>query len=133
MRAYVFTDRSLARHAGQFVWLSIDTEKPGNASFLTKYPVEAWPSYFVLDPGTEKVAVRWVGGATVGQVRKILEDGRAAVRGKENGVEAVLARADALYGEGRNADAVREYREALSRAPAGWPRYGRAVESLLFA
>jgi tetratricopeptide (TPR) repeat protein len=28
---------------------------------------------------------------------------------------------------------VREYREALSRAPKEWPHYGRAVESLLFA
>ena len=133
MRAFVFTDRALARHAGQFVWLSIDTEKPGNASFLTKYPVEAWPSFFILDSGMEKVAIRWVGGATVGQIRKMLEDGRAAVRGKERGVEEILARADALYGGGKNAEAAREYREALARAPASWPRYGRAAESLLFA
>ena len=27
MRAYVFTDERLASHAGQFVWLSIDTER----------------------------------------------------------------------------------------------------------
>src|SRR6266496_6590451 len=133
MRAFVFTDRALARHAGQFVWLSIDTEKPGNASFLTKYPVEAWPSFFILDSAAEKVALRWVGGATVGQIQKMLEDGRVAVRGKERGVEEILARADALYGMGKNAEAVREYRETLARAPASWPRYGRAVESLLFA
>src|SRR5262245_6493804 len=133
MRAYVFTDKSLARHAGQFVWLSIDTEKAGNAAFLTKYPVQAWPSFFVLDSAKEKVAVRWVGGATVAQVSKILEDGKAAVRGKEKGVEQTLARADSLYGEGKNAEAIREYRDALSRAPAGWPQYGRAVETLLFA
>jgi len=133
MRAFVFTDRALARHAGRFVWLSIDTEKPGNASFLTRYPVEAWPSFFVLDPATEKVALRWVGGATVGQLEKILSDGRAAVSGKETGVEEILARADAHYGAGKNAEAVREYREALERAPRSWPRYGRAVESLLFA
>jgi tetratricopeptide (TPR) repeat protein len=133
MRAYVFTDKSLARHAGQFVWLSIDTEKAGNASFLTKYPVQAWPSYFVLDSAREKVAVRWVGGATVAQVSKILADGKAAVRGGEKGVDQALARADAFYGEGKNAEAIREYRDALSRAPAGWPQYSRAVESLLFA
>jgi tetratricopeptide (TPR) repeat protein len=133
MRAFVFTDRALARHAGQFVWLSIDTEKSGNASFLTKFPVEAWPSYFVLDARTEKVALRWVGGATVGQVVKILDDGRRAVLGRETGVEEILARADRFYGEGKNAEAVRGYREPLSAAPKGWPRYGRAVESLLFA
>jgi tetratricopeptide (TPR) repeat protein len=133
MRAFVFTDGGLARRAGQFVWLSIDTEKQGNAPFLTKFPVEAWPSFYVLDPRTEKVALKWVGGATVGQVEKILDDGRRAVRGGEKGVEEILARADALYGEGKNADAAREYRNALSRAPGNWPRYGRAVESLLYA
>jgi hypothetical protein len=133
MRAFVFTDRALARRAGQFVWLSIDTEKQGNAPFLTKFPVEAWPSFYVLDPATEKVSLRWVGGATVRQVEKILDDGSKAVRGGEKGVEEILARADGFYGEGKNADAVREYRDALSRAPQNWPRYGRAVESLLFA
>ena len=45
MRAYVFTDPALAKHAGQFVWLSIDTEKTGNAEFLRKYPIKAWPSF----------------------------------------------------------------------------------------
>ena len=67
MRAFVFTDKALARHAGQFVWLSIDTEKPGNASFLTKFPVEVWPSFYVVDSRTEKVALRWVGGALHGR------------------------------------------------------------------
>ena len=129
----MFTDKALARHAGQFVWLSIDTEKPGNASFLTKFPVEAWPSFYVLDSSSERAALRWVGSATVGQLRKILDDGRQAVRGRERGVEEILARADRFYGEGKNAEAVRDYREALSAAPKDWPRYGRAVESLLFA
>jgi tetratricopeptide (TPR) repeat protein len=133
MRAFVFTDKALARHAGQFVWLSIDTEKPGNASFLTKFPVQAWPSFYVVDSRTEKVALRWIGGASVGQVVKILDDGRQAVRGREKGVEEILARADRFYGEGKNAEAVRDYRAALSAAPKDWPRYGRAVESLLFA
>src|SRR5262245_33851359 len=133
MRAFVFTDKALTRQAGRFVWLSIDTEKKGNASFLTKYPVEAWPSYFVRDAATEKVALKWVGGATVRQLEKILDDGSASVRGKEKGVESVLARADKLYGEGKNAEAVREYRNALARAPKNWPRYARTVESLLFA
>jgi thioredoxin-like negative regulator of GroEL len=133
MRAFVFTDKALARRAGQFVWLSIDTEKQGNAPFLTKFPVEAWPSFYVLDPARESVALKWVGGASVRQVEKILDDGRQSVRGGEKGVEEILARADRLYGEGKHAEAARAYRDALSRAPGTWPRYGRAVESLLFS
>jgi tetratricopeptide (TPR) repeat protein len=133
MRAFVFTDASLKRRAGQFVWLSIDTEKSGNAAFLEKYPIEAWPSFFILDPATGKVALKWVGGATVQQIDKILEDGRRAVGGRERGVDEVLARADRLYGENRSVEAAGAYREALAKAPAGWPRYARTLESLLFA
>ena len=39
MKAYVFTDKSLERYAGQFVWLAIDTENGKNANFLAKYPI----------------------------------------------------------------------------------------------
>ena len=65
MRAYVFTDAALARHAGRFVWLEMDTEKKQNATFRTQFPVTALPTFLIVDPMTEKVALRWVGGATV--------------------------------------------------------------------
>jgi tetratricopeptide (TPR) repeat protein len=133
MRAFVLTDASLERRAGQFVWLAIDTEKPENAPFKRKFPVEALPTYLVLDPKTETAAIRWVGSATVAQVHKLLDDGRLAVRGTGRGVEQILARADRAYGEGKYEDAARGYREALAAAPKGWPRYGRTVESLLYA
>ena len=137
MRAFVFTDASLERRAGQFVWLAIDTERPENAPFKRKYPVDALPTFFVLDAKTESAALRWVGGATVGQLQKILDDGRRAVGGggggPGHGVEEVLARADRLYAKNENAEAAKLYREALGSAPARWPRYGRALESLLYA
>jgi tetratricopeptide (TPR) repeat protein len=133
MRAFVFTDPALRRDAGRFVWLSVNTEKATNADFLKKFPVQVWPSMYVIDPKTEKVALRWVGGATVPQLQKLFGDAEQAVRGKQTGVDEILARADALYGEGKNAEAAKLYEEALSKAPKDWPRYGRAVESLLFA
>ena len=34
MKAYVYTDKSLERYAGRFVWLSINTEDAKNAAFL---------------------------------------------------------------------------------------------------
>ena len=60
MRAFVFTDRALAKHAGQFVWLSIDTEKAQNAAFVHKYPIRAWPSLYVIDPEKEAVVLSLV-------------------------------------------------------------------------
>ena len=135
MRAFVFTDRSLTRHAGRFVWLEIDTEKQQNAALKKRLGVPALPSYFVLDPADERVALRWVGGFTVAQLDRLLDDGVAAVGGKSatSGAGAALAEADRAYGEGRDSVAVLAYREALSQAPPGWPQYSRVVESLLFA
>ena len=133
MKAYVFTDKALERYAGQFVWLSLDVEKAENAAYRKKYGVDALPTFLVLDPKTEKVALRWVGGASVPQLVRILADATAAVKGRVPAGEAALARADKFYAESDYAKAATAYREAIAKAPAGWPRYGRAVESLLFA
>jgi len=133
MRAFVFTDKALQRHAGQFVWLSLDVEKAENAAYKKRYGVDALPMYFVLDPKTEKAALRWVGGATVPQLQKILADGLVAVRGGRREAETPLARADRLYGEGSYEKAAAAYQQALSNLPPSSSHYGRAIESLLYA
>jgi len=74
MRAYVFTDTTLARHAGQFVWLEIDNEKPANAVFRKRDPTPGLPTFFVLDAVHETVLIRWLGGLTVGQLHALLDD-----------------------------------------------------------
>jgi tetratricopeptide (TPR) repeat protein len=133
MRAFVFTDGSLAEQAGRFVWLAIDTEKSKNAALKKKFPIEALPTFFIVDPASEKVVLRWVGGATVGQLQRILNDGTLATSATGHAADRGLVRADLLYGEGKNAEAAMAYEEALVAAPDAWPRYGRAVESALFA
>jgi len=132
MRAYLFTDKALAKHAGQFVWLSIDTEKAKNAAFSKKYPIRAWPSLYVIDPAKERIALRWVGGATVAQLEKVLQDGARAVRESGAPRETSLAKADALYGEGRYGEAAPAYLKALETLTPKDPQYSRVVESLLF-
>jgi tetratricopeptide (TPR) repeat protein len=135
MRAFVFTDESLTRHAGRFVWLEIDTEKKQNAELRKKLGVPALPSFFIVDPSDEKVALRWTGGFTVAQLDRLLEDGVAAVSGRPRagGADAWLAEADSLYAAGDNAGAGRAYERALGAAPDGWPHYARAVDAALFA
>ena len=134
MRAFVFTDKALAKHAGQFVWLAIDTEKAQNAAFLRKYPIRAWPSYYVIDPGREAIALRWVGGATVAQLGKFFGEGSLVVgqTAAAGGPDAALGRADALYGAGDYEKADRAYAEALALLSPKSPRYARAVEARLF-
>ena len=133
MRAYVFTDKALARHAGRFVWLELNTDLPQNAVFQEKYPVENWPTFFIIDPREEKALVRFAGSATVAQLEKLFEDGERAYRGEAQGAEADLARGDALYGAGKPAEAAQAFSQALAEAPHDWSRRGRTVESLLTA
>jgi hypothetical protein len=133
MKAYVFTDRSLERYAGQFVWLSVDIENSKNADFLKRFPIDGVPTFFVMDPAKEKVALKWLGSATVPQLTKLFDDGRKSVGGSDNALQQALARADRLYGEGKNAEAAKAYQEVLKKAPANWSRFGRTTESLLFA
>lgn len=135
MRANVFTDASLARQAGRFVWLAMNTEQAVNAPLRKRFPVAALPTYLVVDPADEKIALRWVGGATVAQLHKLLDDGVAAVERKRgaSGFDALLARADAHYAAQEDSAAAVAYREVLAQAPADWPERARVVDALLFA
>ncbi len=141
MRAFVLTDRSLTRHAGRFVWLEVDTEKKQNAPLRKQLAIAALPTYYVLDPKDERVALRWTGGFNLAQFERLLDDGEAAVTGgPAAGVPAAagpaaeaLTRADRAYGAGEYATAAKAYEEALAAAPTDWAPYPRVVEALLFA
>lgn len=136
MRANVFTDPALAKHAVRFVWLSVDTEKPKNSAFLQKFPVQAWPTLLVIDGASEQVLLRWYGTATVPQLVTLLEDGERAFRARAtdgSSAEGALARADRLNGERKWSEAAKEYRRALQAGGASWPRRERALESLMVA
>ncbi|HEX7615290.1 MAG TPA: thiol reductase thioredoxin, partial [Thermoanaerobaculia bacterium] len=132
MRAFVFTDKALGRQAGRFVWLSINTEKRENAAVLAKYPIQASPTLFVVDPVAEKVVLKYVGAATVTQLQRILDDGaRAAGRGNDGRKpDEGLAKADAFYSAGQNKKAAEAYRAALKSMAPSSPSYPRTVDSL---
>ncbi len=124
----------ISPEAGRFVFFAWDTEKAQNAGLKKKYPVQALPSFFVVDPATETPALRWVGGATVPQMRKILDDGARALAARATeGLPAELGKADRLYAAGSDKEAAAAYRAVLGKAPKDWEPWGRAAESLLFA
>src|ERR1044071_6404815 len=104
MREFVFPDPSLTSRAGQFVWLAINIEEEKNAPFLVKFPGEAVPTFAVVDPKDESVALRLVGSMTVPQLHAFLDNARAAVDGKGGGgvaADAALRAADQHYGARR--------------------------------
>jgi tetratricopeptide (TPR) repeat protein len=136
MRAFVLSDPALASQAGRFVWLELNTDFTSNGSALEKYEADALPTYFVVDPGSETVVLRWVGSFTVAQAETFLQEARDRMAGATppaTPAGAALARADHLYGTRDYEDAAVAYREALAQAPAGWPRYDRTVEALLYS
>jgi tetratricopeptide (TPR) repeat protein len=130
MEAYVFPDPSLARHAGDFVWLSIDTENPRNADFRRRFPTPGIPTLLVLDPTATTVRLRWIGSLTLYQLHALLDDARAGGNAPRS-LLARLAHADSLYGAARYAQAAEAYAGVLAEAPAGWsaPARARVVES----
>lgn len=134
MRATVLSDPALVKHAGRFVWLSMNTEDRRNAAFVKRAAVEGLPTYLVEDARDEGIALRWLGSATAPQLEKLLDDGERAISAAagDPATEA-LARADRLNGERRTAEAVAAYGEALKLAPPDWPRRARCVTSLVLA
>lgn len=137
MRAYVFTDPALAKHAGRFVWLGINGEKAQNAPFRQKYKIPGYPTYYVIDPVTGDVRLRWIGGASVAQLDQLFAEQSAAyARGSApagTGFDAVLRIADSLYAADAHAAAAARYAEAIATAPASWPERSRAIDARLFS
>lgn len=138
MKATVFRDEAIREQAGRFVWLEIDTDRPENAAFREQFPIQALPTYLVVDPDDERVLLRWVGGATVPELLAVFDDAEANLRRAREGgdapagdPDALLALADRLNGEGKSAEAAEKYRTALAAAPDGWGGYARSVGSLL--
>lgn len=134
MRAYTWTDKALTRHAGRFVWLSLDMEKPQNAAARRAIGISAFPTLYVVDPSDGHVAIRWLGGASIAQLERLFDDGELAVNGGAKGpaLEALVA-ADRSYGAEKFAEACDGYRAALAAATADWPARSRVIESLMFA
>src|SRR5262245_35309711 len=133
MRATVLTDKALTRHAGRFVWLSIDTENEKNAAFLEKYPWEAVPTFEVIDPADGKVTYRWLGSVSSKQlVQRFDEAERAMADSHGDDAQGLYDQAAAFDAEGKAKEAAEAYEQALAKAPKDWQAYGRAAEGLVF-
>jgi len=96
MRATVLTDATLAKQAGRFVWLSIDTEDGKNAAFLERYPWEAVPMFEVLDAKTGNVAYSWIGAVDAPELVRRFDEAEGAFRRKDSAIAALLSSPDAL-------------------------------------
>ena len=133
MRANVLNDPALVKLAGQFAWLSVDSDQPANAAFVDKFATGGVPLFVVIDPADGKAVLNWYGTATAQQLVKLLDAGRRAMAGGETGADALLARADGFNAEKKPGDAARLYEQALEMGGVSWPHRTRAIESLVMA
>jgi len=134
MRANVLTDARLLKLAGQFAWLDIDTEKPRNFAFVERFPIEAWPTIFVIDPATEQVALRWMGTASAEELERLLLGAeRNLRREKSDAAGAAMARGAALAAARKHAEAAGAFQEAIDAGGARWSGRPGAADALLQA
>jgi len=134
MRASVLTDARLVKLAGQFAWLDIDTEKPRNFAFVERFPIEAWPTIFVIDPASERVVLRWMGTATAEELERLLAGAVRTLRHvTTDAAGQALARGVELAAARKHAEAATAFREALDAGGPGWPGRPEAADALLQA
>ncbi len=130
MKEYVLRADKLDRSIDDYVFLSINTEKPENADFLRKIPLQAWPTFYALEGSLAQPQVRgrWVGAASPKQLVTFLRDSLHTAQTARAGSLrnddplALAAAGDRLFAEGKLEAAAEKYGEALARAPADWPR-----------
>src|SRR5436305_11668780 len=98
MRANVLNDPALVKQAGQFAWLSIDSDKASNQDFTSKYATGGIPLFVVIDSATQNAVMQWYGTATAPQLAALMSDGKRAIAGGLSGADAWLAKADEANG-----------------------------------
>ena len=98
--------------------LRIDTEKSENEPFVRKFPMQVWPTLFIIDPSTERAALKWPGSATASELALLV--GHAALDGGSNNeATAAWLRGNRAVGEVHPEVAVRISQGPSSSRPRG--------------
>jgi tetratricopeptide (TPR) repeat protein len=127
-------DASLARYAGQFVWLELNFDGAANQDFLARHGVTSTPSFYIIDPADGHAAATQLGAMTVPEVESFLGRGQNNVRAaSKNPADVLLARGDDLLATDRHAEAASAYDDAIRTGGKTWPEHERAVTSLAWA
>ncbi|MDX2087687.1 MAG: thioredoxin family protein [Kofleriaceae bacterium] len=129
MQTTVFTDASFAPLADKFVFAALDTDRPQNAEVVEKFPLSAWPTFYVID-AEQNVLARFVGAASLAQFHAFLDMGANASAGVAGAAKHLLAAERALAAKDL-ATADRELTAALATAPADWVRKPDVLVSLM--
>jgi thioredoxin-like negative regulator of GroEL len=115
MQQTVLRETAVTRHADQFVWLAIDTDREQNANAVEKLPMSFWPTFFVLDPDG-RVVSSLAGAASPVQFAAFLDGARLTLNGASDAAtQAARAAAQAMVARDW-ASAESHYRVAVEGA-----------------
>ena len=64
MQRYVFADAGMRGAKDAAVFASIEQERPVNRDFVSRFRVEALPTFLLVDPKDESIIGRWLGSGT---------------------------------------------------------------------
>lgn len=139
MQEYIFPDKGLAPLADRFVWLAIDTDKEKNAKLQERFPPAVWPTFYVVAPDDQSIQGRYLGAASVSQLRAFLVAGEQAALHAKTGEMAPdsplihVREGDQAVVQRDYERAATAYRKALELAPADWPRRPDILVALIGA
>ncbi|MEZ4272325.1 MAG: thioredoxin family protein [Myxococcota bacterium] len=126
MKTYVLTQKDLAAVKDKHVWLAVDYDKPANAEFFAKYPINSFPTFMVIDPRSGDLAGRWRGTGTAAEMAAffatspenpddaLLRGQRALARGDhQSAVDLLKSAIDDTRNPTKRAKLLSSYLEAL--------------------
>ncbi len=139
MKHYVLNDPSLAPYADRFIWLALDTDREQNAEPVEQFPINVWPTFFIVNPADQSILARFQGAASLEQFKGFVEHGERLYRElAESGSAAPCGRPTHLIRRGDQAamlgdltTAIEAYRGALSAAEQGWERGPEVLVDLI--
>lgn len=114
MQRDVLSKPALAAYADRVVFVAVDTDREENAAFLSAYPVQLWPTFYVIDAATEVPLAVHPGSMSLDETLAFLDGALAArdpARASDPQVKALLTAHAALAG-GKMTQAALAYAEA---------------------
>ncbi len=126
MQREVLSQPDLGVMSEHYVFAAIDTDRDENAPFLGRFPMKAWPTFFVLDPVDLRIVASRGGSLSLVEMHRFLEMGVAArtAHGHDTELTKTLSEAHALFGSKDFDHAADAYERASSVA---WSRRNEAL------
>jgi thiol-disulfide isomerase/thioredoxin len=74
MQRDVLTDPALRAWEDRVVFAAIDTDRPSSSSFVARFPLRVWPTFFVIEPNGDRVIGMHGGSLSLPELKAFLDD-----------------------------------------------------------